>query len=85
MAHIPPLNTNSSQKAKTLYDLSFSVRGPQLWNIVSKDIKECGTLETFKCKLDQFLTETFPDCPPVSGYVSSNNNSILDWASSRNF
>ena len=83
MAEVPPLNTVSSQKSRTLYDNSFSVKGPQLWNVVPKDIKVCNTLITFKCNLDKFLSETFPDCPPVSGYVSQNNNSILDWAISR--
>ena len=84
MANVPPLNNNSNQKAKTLYDLSFAVIGPRLWNVIPKDIKDCDTLITFKCNLDKFLFETFPDHPPISGYAISNNNSILDWSISRN-
>ena len=79
MAYVPPLNTSSSLKSKTLHDSSFSVMGPRLWNVVPKDIKSHQSLITFKCHLDIFLTETFPDRPPVSGYTTQNNNSILEW------
>ena len=78
MARIPSINTTSSQRSKSLYDASFPVLGPRLWNIVPKQIKECSTLFTFKAYLDEFL-RSFPDRPPVPGYVCQNNNSILDW------
>ena len=68
-------------KLQTLYDKSFAVKGPQLWNIVDKNIKSIVTLEQFKVKLGKFLAE-FPDKPPVAGYVVQNNNSLLEWRSS---
>ena len=78
MARVPSINNTSNHKARTLYDLSFAVMGPRLWNIVPKVTKECTSLFSFKTHLDSFL-KTFPDQPPVTGYVSQNNNSILDW------
>ena len=79
-ASIPPIVAGTS-KAQTLYDKSFAVKGPQLWNIVDKNIKSIVTLEQFKIKLDTFLAK-FPDKPPVAGYVVQNNNSLLEWRSS---
>ena len=78
MAQVPPINTHSSQKSRTLYDNSFAVLGPRLWNTVPKGVKECASLLTFKFQLDDFL-KTIPDRPPVPGYICQNNNSILDW------
>ena len=58
---------------------SFSSRAAALFNIVPKNVKESKTLETFKKKLDKFLSY-IPDTPPVPGYVTINRNSLLDWA-----
>ena len=79
-AVVPPL-VSSNSKAQSLFDKSFSVKGPQIWNIVPKTIKSTDNLEQFKIKLDKWLFE-FPDRPPVHGYVTQNNNSILEWSSS---
>ena len=78
MARVPPINNKDNQKARSLYDSSFAVLGPRLWNIVPKSTKECSSLLNFKIHLDEFL-KTFPDRPPIPGYFSQNNNSILDW------
>ena len=78
-ATVPPL-ISPNGKAQNLFDSSFSVKGPQLWNIVPKFIKLIDKLELFKIKLDKWLLE-FPDRPPVHGYTTQNNNSILDWSS----
>ena len=83
MAHIPPIITNGNAKAKTLYDYSFAVFGPRLWNLVPKKVKEATSLFAFKSQLDDFL-KTIPDRPPVHGYTCQNNNSILEWCNSRN-
>ena len=83
MAHVPPITTNSNSKAKTLYDHSFAVIGPRLWNLVPKKVKEAASLFMFKCRLDEFL-KTIPDRPPVHGYVCQNNNSLLEWCISQN-
>ena len=83
MAHVPPITTNSNSKAKTLYDHSFAVIGPRLWNLVPKKVKEAASLFMFKCRLDEFL-KTIPDRPPVHGYVCQSNNSLLEWCISQN-
>ena len=77
-AHVPPLSSTCSLKAQSLYDLSFAVVGPKLWNLVPKSVKVCSSLNSFKSNLDIFLHE-FPDHPPISGYVVQNNNSLLEW------
>ena len=78
LADLPSLRTHSSLKAKTLFDSSFSVLGPKLWNRVPRRVKESQTLISFKTKLDEYL-KTIPDHPPVQGYVCQNNNSLIDW------
>ena len=69
----------------SLFDKSFSVIGPKLWNLIPG---ECSlildSLEKFKVQLDAFLLD-YPDLPPVSGYFCPNSNSMIDWANSRNF
>ena len=82
-AVVPPLSS-SNGKAQSLFDNSFSVKGPQLWNIVPRDVKKIGKLELFKMKLDAWL-ENFPDRPPVYGYTAQNNNSLLEWTTTRTF
>ena len=81
-AVVPSLHPNSNHKARTLYDLSFAVKGPQLWNIVPKDIKAANSLNSFKEKLDMFLFRV-PDRPPVCGYITQNNNSLIEWSNNR--
>ena len=75
---IPAHRSNTS-----LFDKSFSVLGPKLWNILPK---ECTlimhSLDKFKQHLGVFLSE-FPDLPPTDGYFSPNSNSLLDWSHSR--
>ena len=78
LARIPPINSHSKMKARTLYDASFAVIGPRLWNMIPKRIRDCSTIFTFKSLLDKYLG-SFPDRPPVDGYVCQNNNSILEW------
>ena len=69
----------------SLFDKSFSVIGPKLWNLIPS---ECSlilhSLEKFKMLLDAFLLE-HPDLPPVNGYFCPNSNSLIDWARSRNY
>ena len=77
-AEVPPIQRSSNSKAKSLYELSFAVKGPQLWNIVPKDIKMIDNLTNFKSKLDNFLY-SIPDRPPVAGYITQNDNSLLEW------
>ena len=77
-ANVKPLS-NYSGKSQTLYDNSFAIMGPRLWNLVPKQIQFINTsVEDFKCKLSKFL-DLFPDQPPTSGYSRINNNSLLQW------
>ena len=78
VAIIPPIHRSSSVKAQTMYDASFAVRGPTLWNTLPKLVKSYDKLNTFKVNLDKYLKD-IPDRPPVSGYVTQNHNSLVDW------
>ena len=75
-ARIPPLPTVRSQV--TLFDSSFAVRGPKLWNLLPKSINTIESFSLFKVKLDSFIL-SYPDKPPVSGYTTSNSNSLTCW------
>lgn len=76
-ALVPPLNNRAQRSASSNYDNSFAVKGPQLWNILPKEVNEIETLDGFKAALGGFL-DSFPDTPPVKGYPSSTSNSLLD-------
>ena len=78
-ANVPPLQAANS-RAQSLYDSSFAVKGPQLWNLVPPAVKQIGNMEQFKMQLDTFLF-SIPDQPPVAGYVGQNHNSLLEWMS----
>ena len=78
-ANVPPLPRSIPARSITLFENSFTVRAPKLWNCLPKLIKGAKTLETFKSSLGSF-TDQIPDLPPVNGCIGVNNNSILDWA-----
>ena len=78
-AVLPSLTKGSSVRNQALYDNSFSVVGPQLWNILPRALHSITNLDEFKVKLLDFL-RLFPDTPPVVGYTPSNSNSLLDWS-----
>ena len=60
----------------TLKENSFSVRGPQIQNILPAHLKNfTGSLESFK-KLDKFLA-TVPDKPVMPNYPQSNSSNYL--------
>ena len=77
-ARIPGLSKKSSQHHLSLYDGSFAVMGPHLWNIIPSSLHSIEDQLQFKIKLTGFL-KSFPDNPPVSSYSCPNGNSILDW------
>ncbi|KAL5249581.1 hypothetical protein ACHWQZ_G018452 [Mnemiopsis leidyi] len=72
----------SSLRNQTLYDSSFAVRGPKLWNKVPAAIKAEKTFDGFKVSLSKFLA-LIPDNPPVSDYTCSWSNSLVDFTSTR--
>ena len=81
-ALIPQINTKAQLSVRSDYDSSFGVRAAQLWNILPANISQLETLESFKIGLGKFL-EQFPDMPPVPGYSTANNNSLLSWKETR--
>ena len=81
-AVIPSLSKCSSPRNQTLYDGSFAVRGPKLWDKVPAAIKAEKTFDGFKVSLSKFLA-LIPDHPPVSGYTCSWSNSLVDFTSTR--
>ena len=72
---IPAIKSNSTTLSSSIYDHSFAVRGPKLWNAIPKP----PSFEVFKSKLTSHLMSIIPDLPPVPGYTTPNSNSILDW------
>ena len=77
-AKIPSPPTSSTRATKTMYDRSFAVRGPRLWNLLPESVNSITTLEPFKIALSKFL-DTYPDKPPVAGYSTQNSNSLLEY------
>ena len=78
IANIPTLSKSSSARNQTLYDRSFAVLGPKLWNKVPSNVRAAATLEAFKISLSNFLA-LIPDNPPVAGYSCSWSNSVADY------
>ena len=78
-AIVPSLSRSSSSSNQTLYDSSFAVRGPRLWNIVPENVKAAVSFDSFKNSLSDFLA-LIPDEPPVTGYRSSWSNSLVDYS-----
>ena len=75
-AVIPSLSKCSSLRNQTLYDGSFAVRGPKLWNRVPAAVKAEKSFDSFKLSLSKFLA-LIPDNPPVPGYTCSWSNSLM--------
>ena len=82
VAVVPSLTKGSSQRNQSLYDSSFAVLRPRLWNTVPSNIKTLDKFDNFKESLSVFLSK-FPDEPPTQGYTCSNSKSIVDWTGSR--
>ena len=70
---------SSTQRQQSLYDGSFAVMGPRLWNTIPSDLHLIEDPLLFKAKLSEFL-KPFPDNPSVSNYSCPNGNSLLDWS-----
>ena len=81
-ANVPELCKGSLQRNQSLYDSSFAVIGPRLWNSIPSNLTSLVTLPEFKHQLTAFLL-TIPDKPPVHGYSCVNGNSILEWKQSK--
>ena len=53
MAYVPPLPRSIPARAVSLYENSFAVRAPKLWNCLPKSVKDAKTLDAFKSTLDE--------------------------------
>ena len=78
VANIPPLSKASSSSNQSLYDSSFAVQGPKMWNKVSAELRAAQSFEACKISLSNFLA-LIPDNPPLVGYSCSWSNSLVDY------
>ena len=81
-AKIPTVNKESSLAHHTLYDCSFAVMGPKLWNSIPYPLNNMSDFTSFKNQLTRFMLSV-PDKPPIRGYTSPNTNSVLAWKNDR--
>jgi hypothetical protein len=79
---IPSLSKASSTRNQSLYDGSFAVQGPKLWNKVPSEVKAAKSFDMFKSGMSNFLA-LIPDNPPVAGYSCSWSNSLVEYSPSR--
>lgn len=70
-AVVPPLTKSASAHSQSVYDSSFGVMGPRLWNCLPAKLTTITTKTTFKTHLSKHLAR-FPDHPPVDGISSDN-------------
>ena len=82
LAVIPSACRHSSAANQSLYDNSFAVIGPKLWNAMPYHLNCIGDREHFKSQLTQFVL-SLPDTPPIRGYTPQNSNSLLCWRNDR--
>ena len=75
-AELPPLSHVARRANQSLYDGSFAMTGPALWNALPAHLHTISKFESFKSDLTKYLM-SIPDRPPVHGYPSSGNNSIV--------
>ena len=78
VAKIPPPKSRSKSHYQTLYEHSFGVMGPRLWNCIPAKIRAMNSLDHFKGRLTDLML-ALPDTPPTRGYTPTNSNSIIDW------
>ena len=74
-AIVPTIPKEAKSKYLTIYDSSFGVRGPSLWNKIPADVTMKPSLESFKSSLTKWLLN-LPDEPPIHGHT--RKNSLLD-------
>ena len=60
----------------SVYQNSFAVKGPRLWNMLPKDLTLADNLDSFKTNLDRLLL-SFRDTPPISGDETQIPNSFF--------
>ena len=78
LCNIPPINTRCRASVQTMKECSIVVHGCRLFNAVPRELREFrGSSETFKRKLDTFLSSV-PDKPALVNYHQpSAGNGLL--------
>ena len=76
---IPPLIPGANKKVKSKIEASLPVQAPRLFNALPSEIRNFeGSVNSFKGKLDKFLSK-IPDQPPLRGYTQqAASNSLID-------
>ncbi|KAL5257941.1 hypothetical protein ACHWQZ_G012778 [Mnemiopsis leidyi] len=77
-AEIPAINKKSQLSVRADYDRTFRIRAAQLFNLLPANLRSIKKLDSFKIELGKVL-EQYPDTPPVPGYTTTNDNSLLSW------
>ena len=70
--NVPPILKHTKHRFQTLYDSSFTVFAPRLFNTLPKNIRGENRFEPFKSKLTAYLL-SIPDQPPIKGEQSGNS------------
>ena len=65
-------------RVQSSFEQSFIIKSAKIWNKLPPKLTEISLLNSFKTKLDKYLS-FIPDEPPVNGYFHKTKNSILDY------
>ena len=80
LAIISSSRKNSTAANQSLFDNSFAVQGPKLWNAIPYHLNVIQDLQ--QDRLTKFML-SLPDKPPIRGYAAPNSNSLLCWRNDR--
>ena len=75
-AKLPQLMHSAQKSIQTTREASFGVRSLQLYNRMPENVRTASSIEDLKVQLGEFLA-TIPDLPPVKGYSSPQDNSLV--------
>ena len=74
-AIVPNINRSSRQANQTIYEHSFAVVAPKLWNTLPCELSVIQKHDSFKFKLTKYL-QNLCDEPPVRGYQGRHHNTL---------
>ena len=74
-AIVPNINRSSRQVNQTIYENSFAVVAPKLWNTLPCELSVIQKHDSFKVKLTKYLN-SLCDEPPVRGYPRRHRNAL---------
>ena len=78
-ALVPSLISTSSATNQSIYDRSFAVVGPRLWNVLPRSLTTLSSAAQFKSSLTGWIRGLM-DEPPVAGYVRGHSNTLPEVA-----